>query len=634
MKRKKFALIIVCVFMLNGCGSTAGTKNDIDVMNSAAEAGGAESNSQKTDFMDAAEKLSIQKMDVSEMFSDRDKKTDYEEEHAAIITLEGESAVCSSNAVTISESMITIKDEGTYILSGTLRDGIVVVDAGKDDKVQLVLDGVQISNRDSAAVFIRKADKVFMTLVSEKENALANGGSYENTMINAAGITDGSNVDAVIFSKADLTLNGAGTLTIEAPAGHGIVSKDDLVLTGGSYHITAENHGLSGKDSVRIADGTYNIVSGKDGIHADNAEKEEKGFLYIADGNFQITAEGKGISSSGLMQMDGGSFVIDAQDDAIHSDRDIAIVGGSYEIETGDDGIHADHTVLISDGSLTISNSYEGIEGQDIYICGGEISLTSSDDGLNAAGGTDGSGEGMRGDFFGGEEDASITISGGRILINAEGDGIDSNGSLLVSGGEIYVSGPTTSKDAPVDYSGNAVVTGGVLLAAGASGMAQNFGKDSTQAAMLIMTDGGQAGDEITLTDMDNNVLISWKTEKKYDCVLISCPELALNGTYTLKAGNHSEEVTLTELIYGEGFDGGFGRGMGGHGGFDGNMRGGRPDDTFGGDRMPERLEGEFDKDMKGRQDGAFDEGMKRPPDDAFAGEDKRPGNLSDKGGK
>ena len=178
------------------------------------------------------------------------------------ITLSGGSASSDSDAVQISGSTVTITDEGTYILSGTLNDGMIVVSAEDTDKIQLVLDNVEITSSDSAAIYVLEADKVFITTASGSENSLANGGEYV--------AIDDNNIDAVIFSKSDLTLNGAGTLTINAAAGHGVVSKDDLVLTSGAYTITAASQGLSGKDSVRIANGTYTITSGKDGIHAEN----------------------------------------------------------------------------------------------------------------------------------------------------------------------------------------------------------------------------------------------------------------------------------------------------------------------------------------------------------------------------
>lgn len=216
------------------------------------------------------------------------------------VTNETETA---SSGVSISGNIITITKEGTYVLSGALSEGQIVVDADSA-KVQLVLDNADITCASSAAIYVKNADKTFITLAEGSENILMNTAEYE--------AIDDNNIDAVIFSKDDLTLNGKGTLTINSEYGHGIVSKDDLKLVGGTCNITAKNHALSGKDSVRIAAGTYNLTSGKDGIHSENADDEEKGFVYIASGDFTIESTGDGIDASYVVQIDDGDFDITA----------------------------------------------------------------------------------------------------------------------------------------------------------------------------------------------------------------------------------------------------------------------------------------------------------------------------------
>ena len=209
----------------------------------------------------------------------------------------------ASSGVSISGNIITISKEGTYVLSGALSEGQIVVDADSA-KVQLVLDNIDITCASSAAIYVKNADKTFITLAEDSENILMNTAEYE--------AIDDNNIDAVIFSKDDLTLNGKGTLTINSEYGHGIVSKDDLKLVSGTYNITAKNHALSGKDSVRIAAGTYNLTSGKDGIHSENADDDEKGFVYIASGDFTIESTGDGIDASYVVQIDDGDFEITA----------------------------------------------------------------------------------------------------------------------------------------------------------------------------------------------------------------------------------------------------------------------------------------------------------------------------------
>ena len=220
------------------------------------------------------------------------------------VTNETETA---SSGVSISGNIITITKEGTYVLSGALSEGQIVVDADSA-KVQLVLDNADITCASSAAIYVKNADKTFITLAEGSENILMNTAEYE--------AIDDNNIDAVVFSKDDLTLNGKGTLTINSEYGHGIVSKDDLKLVGGTCNITAKTHALSGKDSVRIAAGTYNLTSGKDGIHSENADDDEKGFVYIASGDFTIESTGDGIDASYVVQIDDGDFDITAGDGA------------------------------------------------------------------------------------------------------------------------------------------------------------------------------------------------------------------------------------------------------------------------------------------------------------------------------
>jgi len=525
--------------------------------------------------------------DAGSMFTDKDLSGEYDGAECARIELGSEN--------------VSITEEGVYVLSGSLSEGMVIVDADDTAKVQLILDNAEISNSSGAAIYVRQADKVFITLAEGTVNTLSGGDSYVSV--------DDNNIDGIIFSKCDLVINGEGSLSITAATGHGIVSKDDLKVTGGTITINAPGHGLTGKDSVRIAGGTLNITSGKDGIHSENADNEEKGFVYIADGSIALVSDGDGISAGAYLQIDGGvfslntgkgsanktaardedgssvsakgiksagqvvlnggSFYIDSQDDALHSDSNLVLNGGTFSIATGDDGLHADGTVTAAGGSLDILTCYEGIEGKNVVVSGGCIKLYAADDGLNAAGGSDRSGFGGRfGGDFGGEaaDDSSILISGGMLYVNADGDGIDSNGNITVSGGEIYISGPESSANGALDYEGSAQVTGGRLIAVGNAGMAMNFGEASTQGSALVRTSDCKAGTEISLEDSEGNVLVSYTAESGFSSVVVSCPEMVQGGTYTLHVGEEEHEVTLEGLIYGNGL-GGFGGGRGGMGG-------------------------------------------------------------------
>lgn len=518
-KRKYLCWLLALAFLLSGCA--------------AAQAEDTKGSLEDTTQEDTVPTT----VSVSQMFSDSDLEVGYDDLTSAHITLSGTTATCDSDAVQISGSQIILTEEGTYILSGTLEDGMVIVDAEDSAKVQLVLDNVQIGSSTSAAIYVRSADKVFITTAPDSQNTLSNGGEYV--------VIDDNNIDSVIFSKADLTLNGSGTLTISAAAGHGIVSKDDLVLSGGTYEITAASHGISGKDSVRIASGSYTITSGKDGIHAENADDTTLGFLYIEDGTFTIHAQGdglsagvylqieggdfsvttgegsasvtletdsmgfgpgsfgaptdstteeddtvsqKGVKADGTLTISGGSFQIDTVDDAIHANEDLLITGGEFHLSTGDDGIHSDTALTIQDGTFTIPYCYEGIEGLSITIDGGTYDITSADDGLNAAGGADSSGFGGRmpgQEGFGGSSDSFIVINGGEFVIVSTGDCIDSNGSLTINGGTV---------DLTCNGSGNTALDCGGTYANNGGTVTTNDGSENNPGQMGGMG-GGQPGD-------------------------------------------------------------------------------------------------------------------------------------------
>ncbi|MBO5460876.1 MAG: carbohydrate-binding domain-containing protein [Ruminococcus sp.] len=619
-KRNLFSLFLILMLLLTGCGNE----------NSSAP---EEETSETSSGKESSENTIAS---ASEMFTDRDFEIGYDEETSALITLEGDSASCESDAVEISGSTVTIKDEGTYILSGTLDDGMIVVNAQKTDKPQLVFDNVSINSSTSAPLYILQADKVFITLAEGSENTLSNGGTF--TAI------DENNIDAAIFSKEDLTLNGSGTLTVASPSGHGIVSKDDLVFTSGAYNITASSHAVSGKDSVRIANASFTTASGKDGFHAENTDDTSLGFLYMESGKFDITADGDGISASSYLQIEdgefnlficggsanaegtqtsdwmmggpmgmsshsdpgapidtdstteeetasskglkasgaltinGGNFTIDSSDDAIHSNSSLLVNGGTFEIATGDDGFHADDNLTIASGKINISQSYEGLEGLNIDITGGDITLTASDDGLNSAGGNDESGYGgpRENDMFAVDENSYIHISGGNLYVNADGDGIDSNGSLNVSGGYTIVEGPTNGGNGALDYASDAAISGGTFIASGSSEMAMNFGSSSTQGVMLVSTGTQAGGSLVEIYNSDVESLLSWESTKEFSCIVLSCPELLEGETYSLTAGTASGDITMESIVMGSGQSA-----MPG-----GNMGGGMPGDMGG---MPGR---------------------------------------------
>ncbi len=453
----------------------------------------------------------------ADMFTERDFKTDYDESKAVKIKLNSSSATASSNSVKISGSTVTITEEATYVVTGELNDGMLIVDAPETAKLQLVLDGVNIKSETSAALYIIEADKVFLTLAKGSKNTIENGGSFT--------AVDDNNIDSALFSKQDLTMNGTGSLTVTSPAGHGVVCNDDLVITGGSYTVNSSSHGFDANDSVRIANATLNIDAGKDAVHCENNDDTSKGFVYISSGNIKAEAEGDGISSGAYMQIEdgtidllvgggsengtkehsdsfggfmgggkhgemrpedmqgaeteedstsmkglkavsnlsisSGNITVNSADDSIHSDASLTVNGGTFNISSGDDAIHAEETLTITYGKIDISESYEGLEALNIDVQGGNIKLKASDDGLNAAGGNDQSGTtGGRDGMFGGGPGTMGGHGGGP---NGGGMSANSNGSVKISGGTLYIN----SSGDGVDANGTLEISGGYTTVTG-----------------------------------------------------------------------------------------------------------------------------------------------------------------------
>ena len=497
----------------------------------------------------------------SEMFTERDLSGAYDESEAETITLSGSSAATSAaSGVTIKGSTITITAEGVYIVSGTLTDGQIIVDADDAAKVQIVLKNASVTSSDSAAIYVKSADKVFVTTATGTDNILANGGSFT---------ADGdTNVDGAVFAKDDITFNGSGSLTISSPAGHGVVGKDDVKFAGGTYIITAAKHGVQANDSVRLAESDVTVTSGsdKDGIHVSDDADEEEGtesdsFFYMAD--------------------------------------------GSLTISSGDDGIHADAAVSIEGGTITVNESYEGIEGLSISISGGSTTVTASDDGLNAAGGNasggsktfgnDDWGGGGRGGFSDGGTNGSIVISGGNVHVTAGGDGIDSNGSLEISGGYTVVEGPSQGDTSVLDYNGTASISAGTFIGTGGAGMAENF-SSAEQGCIAVNVGSQSAGSTVTLKDASGIVIAETTPGLDYAVVYVSAKDMTKGDTYTLTAGSYSESITLTDNLYST-LSGGM-KGSFGGGGPRGEMNeGGQMQDNAGGG-----MKGGHGGGMKGRK--------------------------------
>ena len=641
------SLLLASSLAFGGCGTAVTSASFVNTESASTESTGetsadnAAATSESTASENAMESasdinfdLELTESTIDTEFTDREKSGSYKALEAVKITLNKTTATVSGSGAKADGSTITITEEGVYVVSGTLEDGQIIVDASDSDKVQIVLDGVHINCETNAAIYVREADKVFITLAENSSNTL--GGGNEYTQI------DDNTVDGVIFSKSDLVCNGTGSLTIEADYKHGIVSKDDLVITGGTYKITAADNGITAKDQLKILDGSFDIDAANSAVKAKNADNAELGNIYIA----------------------GGIFTIEAEQDGFHATGSIVVDDGTITVNSGDDGFHAELDTIIRGGTILVEKSNEGLEGKRVVVNGGDITVNASDDGINAANsGDDGanaanSGDGgvnaansgddganatnpganaagsgdddsnaassnndssaavnsgddssisgaadgkeppqmppdtengsdmqpsqdfdpenapsggnapqnfdpgnapsdgdapqmmQGGPGGGGNSELYIKITGGTLTVSADGDGLDSNGGLLVTGGTTIVYGPTSDGDSALDYDGSAIVSGGILAAIGSAGMVESFDEASTQPVITYYCTETQSADTtITLTDSDGSALFTVTPEKAYASIVLTCPEMKLDATYTLAAGTDNEEITLTDII-------------------------------------------------------------------------------------
>ena len=502
-------------------------------------------------------------------FTRNDRDGSWTSDGATKITLAGDQAKVSGGGAYVYDGDVVIAQAGRYVISGTLDDGSIIVSANGSDKVWLLLNGTEIHCEDDACLRIEQADKVFLTLAPDTDNRMSGGAAYSETAA-------ADKVGGVLFSRDDLTINGSGSLTITAAAKHGVDVNDELVITGGSIHIEAAEDAIHANDGLRIENAALKLNAEDEGLNLQG----EDALLYIASGSFEIESGGGGIKSAGEILIEGGTFDIHSQADGIHGAGSVAVTDGDFTIKVKDDGIHADQMASVSGGSVYISGCYEGIEAMTIDIMGGDIEIYPTDDGLNANGGGGFGPPGMFGQKTetgdnAAEEETWIHISGGSLTIvnktARDADGIDSNGDILISGGTVRVSVPGSGSNNAIDFGseggGVCEISGGTLVACGASMMAENLSASSTQCSIFYSLGyTAEAETTVSLKDASGKVLLSYTAPCSFSTAALSCPEMQLGESYTVVIGDREEQITLETVNTTNSSGGGFG-GFGGFGG-------------------------------------------------------------------
>ncbi|OCI31523.1 carbohydrate-binding domain-containing protein [Oerskovia enterophila] len=572
-----------------------------------------------------------------------DEDLAWDESEEVAISLDGDSAQADGDGVSVDGSTVMITQAGTYRVTGDLTDGQLVVASSGDGVVRLVLDGASVTSSTTSALVVDDAASAVVVLADDSANHLEATGAA----VDADGDGSTDEPDGALFSSADLTIGGTGSLDVVSASTDGIVSKDGLVIAGGTLTVDAADDGVRGKDYLVVTgDASVTVDAVADGLKATDADDETMGYVAVLGGTVDLTAGDDGIqaetdaivsdatvtiaaaggagaevaedASAKGIKGDVGVVVggdadvrVDAADDGLHSNGAVSVSGGDITLASGDDGVHADGDVTVADGNLTVTESVEGLEGATITLAGGDVDITSSDDGVNAAGGTsstsdtaagttqDGTapqgapaGDGEMPDDFtppadgempampdgaapgdgtageppampdgemldgaapggqaggqggapGGESadtgDYWLKITGGTLVVDAGGDGLDSNGTIEITGGTTVVQGPTNAGNGALDTAGAFTVSGGTLLAAGSSGMAVAPDTDSSQgwvAANLDQT--ATAGTVVHVLSDDGTTLVSYEVTKDTQNIVYSSPELTTGATYVVQAG-------------------------------------------------------------------------------------------------
>lgn len=494
--RSKFPILCLAgglfLTQLTGCQSTA-TAPESNTTEAAQESSLDENIKAITDISITAELGEETKKTITYLAEDLDSTWSKQTASNICLSEDGITIDGSEDNIRIEENTVILSAGGTYALSGSLSDGQIRIEAEREELVRLVLNGVSLTSSSSAPIYAPNGAKVILILANETENKLSDAELYQFES------EEEDEPNAAIFTKGDLSINGTGSLEVTGNYECGIRSKGNLKALSGTLTITAKKDGLKGKDSVIIRDGNYQITSGKDGIKSNNDEDADKGYIWIDGGSIQIAAE--------------------------------------------DDGIQAESALILYGGSIDITKCEEGLEGKTVDILDGTIHITASDDAINSAGPAETEWEKMQ------DQDGVYTrITGGTLYLNAQADGIDSNGDLYLEGGTVYLSGPDKGGNGILDYNGNASITGGTILAAGTSSMLQYFGEDSTQNFLVIHYPELQPADTlIQLLDADGQILAEYAPEKDFEAAIISSPALTTDSSCQVKTGDNAIDFIVSD---------------------------------------------------------------------------------------
>jgi len=449
----------------------------------------------------------------------------------------------ATDGVTVSDGVITITKAGNYKLTGTY-EGQIKVEAADSDMVRLILNNATITNSTGAAINVVEADEVVIYTASGTTNTVSDGSSYSDT---ASG-----SPDAAIYSKSDLTLAGEGTLKVKGKYEEGIHTSDGLVIASGTLEVTAANTGIKGKDYVDILDGTVTVTATKDGIKATNDTDGNRGWVRLSGGTVNISAGDDGFKAERVLEISGGTLNITESNEGIEAQY-INILDGTVNVTSSDDGINASYsTTTTTDSTSTTSTGTESTTATSTKQSAQGGQAPSGTMGQPPAGG--GMGGGMGGGGMGGGTfevvDATINISGGTVTVNANGDGIDSNGTATLSGGTLVVNGPFTGGNTSLDTNGDLLLNGTTVAAGNSGDMFEAPSTNSTSGYVKISNVSNlSAGTTVQVADSSGNVVANYKvTNSSTALILVSSSKITKGESYTVYTTTDSVDASSTTL--------------------------------------------------------------------------------------
>jgi hypothetical protein len=596
-QHRPILLIAIIVLIVSGCASlpiAADNAVPVDgVKVGASVVGGVE---------EATATPAVKDEDVAHP-TDLPAELEHSADEMAAIAL-GDTTTVNGSGASVDGSTVRITAGGTYSISGTLKDGQIVVDTEDKKTVKLVLSGVDITSASSGPIYVLHAEATVITLADGTENRITDGESYD--------IEDPetNEPNAAIFSKSNLAFDGNGSLTVDANYHNAITSKDELNIAGGSINVNAAHDGIRGRDYIAIKNGNITVNARADGMKANNGEDPERGFISIEDGTINVTAgedgiqaangvvirggtiavssgggsanssrsgsggdspgnsgmrngstdsgpsvSAKGIAADSDIQIEGGTITVDSSDDAIHSNAGIGIYDGNIAIASGDQGIHSESTLTLNGGDVSIAKSLEAIEGPVIAISGGNTRVVASKNGINVGDGSNRppvNGQPGRNNTNS-SVDKHLTMEGGYVVVDtATGDGLDVNGWVKMTGGTVIVNGPVVNFNGALDYEREFTMAGGILVAVGSFGMAQAPDATSTQRSLVLSLGSPQpAGTLVHIETSDGAGILTFAPIREYQSVVYSSPELKTGSTYNAYLGGSSTGSVLDGVYSG-----------------------------------------------------------------------------------